>query len=253
MAELLFLCSCALLAGWVDAVAGGGGLIQIPALFGVFPAAPPALLLGTNKLSSFCGTTTAVFRYRALRLVAPRAWAVAVVAALAGSGLGALVATQIPSAFMRPIVIILVIVVLGFTLLNRGNAGGDPNQQRVPGGFAQGVLGGGAGFYDGFFGPGAGSFLIYCLVRWGRLDFVRASAAAKVINLATNAGALGLFVGLGYVNFEVGVPMAVCNVAGAWVGASMAGRFGPVLVRRVFIVVVVALCAKLMTDWVGSL
>lgn len=253
MGELLFLCGCALLAGWVDAVAGGGGLIQIPALFTVFPTAPPALLLGTNKLSSFCGTTTAVLRYRALHLVAPRAWVVAVIAALVGSGLGALVATQIPSTFMRPIVIILVILVLAYVLLNRGNASGDHGQRQVPGSIAQGALGGGAGFYDGFFGPGAGSFLIYCLVRWGGLDFVSASAAAKVINLATNAGALGLFVGLGYVNFEVGVPMAACNVAGAWIGASMAGRFGPALVRRVFIVVVAALCAKLVTDWVASL
>lgn len=239
-----------MLAGWVDAVAGGGGLIQIPALFSAFPAASPALLLGTNKLSSFCGTTTAVLRFRSLRFVAPRTWAVAVGAAIIGSGLGALVATRVPSTFMKPIVIVLVVAVLGHMFFNRGRSGDVPCGHRVPGSVAQGMLGGGAGFYDGFFGPGTGSFLIYCLVRWGGLDFVRASAAAKVINLATNAGALGLFVGLGYVDFVVGAPMATCNVVGAWVGASMAGRIGPTLVRRVFILVVIGLCGKLIVDWI---
>jgi hypothetical protein len=122
----------------------------------------------------------------------------------------------------------------------------------IPGRAAQCALGGGAGLYDGFFGPGTGSFLIYGLVRWGRLDFVKASAAAKVINLATNAGALGLFAGLGCVDYRVGMPMAACNIAGAWLGATMAGRFGPGMVRKAFVVVVVGLSLKLVTDWLGG-
>jgi uncharacterized membrane protein YfcA len=249
MGETAFLCGAALLAGWVDAVAGGGGLIQVPALFAVFPAAPAALLLGTNKLSSCCGTAMAVARYRSLRFVAPRAWAVAVAAALLGSGAGAFVATRVPSALMRPVVIVLVLGVLVSLLWSRGMTGPASQAHRQSGAGAQALLGGGAGLYDGFFGPGTGSFLIYFLVRWGRLDFVRASAAAKVINLATNASALGIFVGLGYVNYAAGVPMALCNIGGAWLGAGMVGRFGPVLVRRVFVVAVVALWVKLLADW----
>jgi uncharacterized protein len=250
--ELIFLCGCALLAGWVDAVAGGGGLIQIPALFGVFPGASPALLLGTNKLSSVCGTAMAVVRYRTLRFLEPGLWTVAVGAALIGAGVGALIATRVPSAFMRPAVLVLVLGVLAYMLWNRRALPLEIAEARVPGRGAQALLGSGAGLYDGFFGPGAGSFLIYFLVRWGKLDFVRASAAAKVINLATNAGALGLFAGLGYVDYEVGVPMAAFNVLGAWLGASMAGRFGPVLVRRVFVFVVAGLCVKLVVDLIRS-
>jgi uncharacterized protein len=246
--EIVVLCGCALLAGWVDAVAGGGGLIQVPALFGVFPGASPALLLGTNKLSSVCGTTMAVVRYRDLRFLDPRAWAVAVCAALIGAGVGALIATRVPSTFMRPAVLVLIVGVLAYMLWNRRALPTDSLEGRAPGRGAQALLGGGAGLYDGFFGPGTGSFLIYFLVRWGKLDFVKASAAAKVINLATNAGALGLFAGFGYVDYAVGVPMAAFNALGAWSGASMAGRFGPVLVRRVFVFVVAGLCAKLVLD-----
>lgn len=237
-----------MVAGWVDAVAGGGGLIQIPALFGVFPGASPALLLGTNKFSSVCGTTVAVLRYRRLRFLEPGKWIVAVCAALAGAGAGALIATRVPSAVMRPAVLVLVVAVLVYMLWNGRALPAEVRGGRVPRRGTQALLGGGAGVYDGFFGPGTGSFLIYFLVRWASLDFVRASAAAKVINLATNVGALGLFAGLGYVDYAVGVPMAAFNVLGAWLGASMAGRFGPVLVRRVFVFVVAALCAKLIVD-----
>jgi len=248
MGEIVFLAGCALMAGWVDAVAGGGGLIQIPALFGVFPGASPALLLGTNKFSSVCGTAVAVLRYRNLRFLEPGKWIVAVCAAVVGAGAGALIATRLPSGFMRPAVLVLVVGVLAYMLWNRRVLPAEILESRVPRPGAQALLGGGAGLYDGFFGPGTGSFLIYFLVRWARLDFVRASAAAKVINLATNAGALGLFAGLGYVDYAVGVPMAAFNVLGAWLGASMAGRYGPVLVRRVFAFVVAALCAKLIVD-----
>ena len=248
MGEIVFLSGCALVAGWVDAVAGGGGLIQIPALFGVFPGASPALLLGTNKFSSVCGTTVAVLRYRTLRFLEPGRWIVAVCAALAGAGAGALIATWVPSGFMRPAVLVLVVGVLAYMLWNRRVLPAEILEGRVPGSGTQALLGGGAGLYDGFFGPGTGSFLIYFLARWARLDLVRASAAAKVINLATNAGALGLFAGLGYVDYAVGAPMAAFNVLGAWLGASMAGRFGPVLVRRVFMIVVAVLCAKLILD-----
>lgn len=247
--ELTVLCVCALLAGWVDAVAGGGGLIQIPALFGVFPMASPSLLLGTNKLSSFCGTSVAVLRYRALSLVQPRQWAIAVVTALAGSLAGAAIASVLPANLMRPIVILLVFAVLLFTLLGSRYGVMDSTRNILPGSGIQSATGTAAGLYDGFFGPGTGTFLIYGLVRWGRMDFVRASATAKVINFATNAGALGMFIVLGSVDYDVGLPMALCNVLGGWLGASMAGRLGPRFVRNVFIVVVLGLTVKLLSDW----
>lgn len=245
----MFLCGCALLAGWVDAIAGGGGLIQIPALLTALPSAPVALVLGTNKLSSFCGTTTAVLRYHSLRFVNPGDWMVAVVAALVGSGVGAFCATAIPGAVMKPLVMALLLVVLVATLAKGVSDTSAPAAVRVPGTGGQVALGGGAGAYDGLFGPGTGSFLIFGLVRWCHLDYVRASAAAKVVNLATNFGALGMFIGLGFVDYRAGLPMAACNVLGAWLGATMAGRIGPALVRRVFLVTVAGLFVKLAADY----
>lgn len=251
--ELLLLCGCAVLAGWADAIAGGGGLIQIPALLAALPSAPVALVLGTNKLSSFCGTTTAVLRYHSLRFVSPRDWGVAVVAALAGSGIGAFCATVVPGATMKPAVMVLLLIVLVATLAKGTPSASTPAVARVPGTGGQAALGVGAGVYDGLFGPGTGSFLIFGLVRWCHLDYVRASAAAKVVNLATNFGALGMFIGLGFVDYRAGLPMAVCNVLGAWLGATMAGRIGPVLVRRVFLVAVAGLFLKVVADHFGEL
>ncbi|MBX9632843.1 MAG: TSUP family transporter [Burkholderiales bacterium] len=251
--ELLFLCACAILAGWVDAIAGGGGLIQIPALLAALPSAPVALVLGTNKLSSFCGTTTAVLRYHSLRFVNPGDWVVAVIAALCGSGIGAFCATAVPGAVMKPAVMVLLLLVLVATMVRGKPNVGVPSVARVPGAGGQAALGGGAGVYDGLFGPGTGSFLIFGLVRWCHLDYVRASAAAKVVNLATNFGALGMFVGLGFVDYRAGLPMAACNVLGAWLGATMAGRIGPLLVRRVFLVTVAGLFVKLAADYFRGL
>lgn len=249
VAELLFLCACAMFAGWVDAIAGGGGLIQIPALLAALPSAPIALVLGTNKLSSFCGTATAVLRYHSLRFVNARDWVVAVVAALAGSGIGAFCATVVPGALMKPTVMVLLLIVLVATLMKGAKPVTASTVARAPGTGGQAALGAGAGVYDGLFGPGTGSFLIFGLVRWCHLDYVRASAAAKVVNLATNFGALGMFIGLGFVDYRAGVPMAACNVLGAWLGATMAGRIGPVLVRRVLLVTVAGLFVKLAADY----
>lgn len=247
--EFLFLCGCALLAGWVDAIAGGGGLIQIPALLGAMPGAPIALALGTNKLSSFCGTATAVLRYRSLRFVNPREWVIAVGTALVGSGIGAFCATLLPGTVMKPLVMTLLLVVLAVTLKGSRRKEGLISEVLRPDGGRQVVLGGGAGVYDGLFGPGTGSFLIFFLVRWCHMDFVWASAAAKVVNLATNFGALGMFMGLGYVDYRAGVPMGACNVVGAWIGATMAGRVGPTLVRSVFLITVTGLLLKLAADY----
>jgi uncharacterized membrane protein YfcA len=150
---------------------------------------------------------------------------------------------------MKPLVMVLLVVVLAVTLRGARRQDGMTAEATRPDRGRQALLGGGAGVYDGLFGPGTGSFLIFLLVRWCHLDFVRATAAAKVVNLATNFGALGMFVGLGFVDYRVGLPMAACNVAGAWIGATMAGRVGPRLVRSVFVITVTALLLKLAGDY----
>jgi uncharacterized protein len=166
-----------------------------------------------------------------------------------GSGIGAFFATALPGTVMKPLVMALLVVVLAVTLRGRKRNRGMTAEAVRPGNGRQVLLGSGAGIYDGFFGPGTGSLLIFFLVRWCHLDFVRASAAAKVVNLATNFGALGMFVGLGFVDYRAGLPMAVCNAAGAWIGATMAGRVGPTLVRSVFLVAVTGLLLKLTADY----
>jgi uncharacterized membrane protein YfcA len=238
------------LAGWIDAIAGGGGLVQVPALMAGFPGVPVQALLGANKLSSVCGTGTALWRYRGLGLVRLRQWLPAVVAGLAGAVAGAGLAMLVPGTALKPLVLILVVMVLTWLLMAAaftrpaGRADGKVEQ-------GQWLLGVGVGVYDGFFGPGTGSFLVLALVRWFGLEPVTASAAAKCINLATNAGALAFFAASGSVLWAAAVPMAVCNVIGGWVGAGMAVRFGPRLVRGALVVVVLALVGKVFLDLVA--
>lgn len=236
------------LAGWIDAIAGGGGLVQVPALMAGFPGVPVQALLGANKLSSVCGTSAALWRYRGLGLVRLRRWAGAIAAGTAGAVGGAGLALLVPSTTLKPLVVGFVVVVLVWMLVSGIVRREARPHTGVAGGAGQWLLGGCAGTYDGFFGPGTGSFLVLALVRWFRLEPVAASAAAKAINLATNTGALALFALSGSVLWQAAIPMAVGNVVGGWLGAGMAARGGAALVRAMLVVVVLALTAKVAAD-----
>lgn len=249
-ASLIALLAAAFFAGFVDAVAGGGGLIQVPALLGALPQAPTATVFGTNKLSSIFGTASATWRYLH-RVAVP--WSIVVPAALAAfvfSFIGAASVAWFPPAIVRPAVLVLLVAVIAYTVwqpqvgLGEGQ-GWVSAQLRLAGALA---LGAALGFYDGFFGPGTGSFLIFLLVRGFGLDFLRASAGAKVVNLATNAAALSFFVPSGFVLFGVGFAMAAANVVGAQIGARSALKGGSVLVRQVFLVVASLLVCKVAWD-----
>lgn len=244
--ETVLLCGFAFLAGMVDAVAGGGGLIQVPALFAVLPTASPALLLGTNKLSAIAGTLTATLRYaRSVQLPWRVLWPIALIAFIA-SAIGAWVVTQVPGDIFKPIGVLLLVLVAIYTVRKRtmGLAGA---ASRLPAG-AEPAYGGLVGFYDGFFGPGAGSFFIFGYVRWFGRDFLGAAAAAKLLNLATNAGALLLFMSIDSVEYRVALPMMLANVLGGYAGASLAILKGAGFVRSVFLIVVWSLIAKLTID-----
>ncbi len=247
---LALACGAALLAGFIDAIAGGGGLIQLPALLVLYPNVPPTLLFGTNKLASLAGTSTALARYAREVPIPWRTVAPAAAAAFVASFLGARAASSLPVAWMRPVVLVLLLGVLAVTL--RG-VRPTPHADTAPvtRAWAGPLLGVGLGFYDGFFGPGTGSFLLFALVTWMHLDFLTASASAKLVNVGTNVAALIAFAAAGQVRWEIALPMAVCNVAGAQLGAHLALRGGPSLVRRVFIVVVSALLARLAWTWFG--
>lgn len=247
--DIAFLLVAAALAGFVDAVAGGGGLIQVPALLTALPGEAPATIFGTNKGSSIFGTANAAWRY-ARRIALP--WQVALPAAVAAfvfSFFGAMLVSAAPKELLRPVILALLLAVFIYTLVKRdfGGVSRAPTFGRRQG-LAAGVAGAILGFYDGFFGPGAGSFMIFAFVRFFGLDFLRASGAAKVVNLATNLAALAWFAPTGHVLWLLAGGMALFNIAGAQVGSRLAITHGSGFVRIIFLVVTAALIAKFGYD-----
>lgn len=250
--DLGLLLTAALFAGFVDAVAGGGGLIQVPSLLMALPAESPATVFGTNKLASIFGTGNAAVRY-ARRIALP--WGIALPAALtafAFSFAGAAAVAWLPMALVRPLVLALLVLVLIYTVV-RPDFGVLSGPRLAPVLERQWALLAGSllGFYDGFFGPGAGSFMIFAFVHFFRLDFLHASSAAKVVNFSTNAAALVYFAPSGHVLWFVGLGMAAFNIVGAVLGARLALRHGSGFVRWVFVVVASVLIARLGYDTFG--
>jgi uncharacterized membrane protein YfcA len=250
---LLFLVLAAMLAGWVDAVSGGGGLIQLPALLVGLPDAPPASVLGTNKLSSIIGTSAAAWTYRRAAVTDVATAVPMALAAFVGSALGAVVATHLPGTFFRPLALALLVVVGLWTLVRpalgedqdlRWHGGEDHARHRV----AAVAMGGLIGAYDGVFGPGTGTFLVFGLVAMLGYSFLNASAIAKLVNVSTNLAALIVFGLGGHVLWLLGLTMGAANLVGAVVGARTAVRRGSSFVRIVFLVVVVVLLLRLGYD-----
>ncbi|WP_313952483.1 TSUP family transporter [Accumulibacter sp.] len=241
--------TAALFAGFIDAVVGGGGLIQIPALFTALPNEIPATLFGSNKFASVFGTSNAAWRY-ARRVRMPwRTTLPAAIAAFAFSYLGAMAVAWMPPELLRPLILLLLVGAAIYTFARR-DFGAIHRPQHTGGReFAYAVIVGGAiGFYDGFFGPGTGSFLIFLFIRFFGFDFLHASAASKVVNVATNLAALGYFLPNGHVLFGVAVLMATCNVLGSLIGTHLALRHGSGFVRKVFLCVVSLFIVKFAHD-----
>lgn len=247
--QLLVLCVFAFLAGGLDAIVGGGGLVQLPALLVVLPQAPVVSLLGTNKLASVVGTASAAVAYNRRVTIDRRTAAWMAGSAFVGSGGGALLATRVGSDVLKPVVLAALVAVLVYTLRSPALGEVELLRLRGPAQRAVAVVGGAAiGFYDGFVGPGTGSFLVFLLVGVVGLSFLHASATAKVVNTMTNLAALALFAAGGHVLWVLGAAMATANLAGSQVGARLAVRRGSGWVRRVFVVVVSALVARLAYD-----
>ncbi|MGH8177215.1 MAG: sulfite exporter TauE/SafE family protein [Steroidobacter sp.] len=251
--DLLLVLAAAFSAGLIDAMAGGGGLIQVPALFAVYPSASPPVLLGTSKFAGIFGTASAVLRYAQKVAIPWRALAPLAVFVLVTSLAGARLATIVSPDVFRPLVPLMLLAVLIY-MLHRKDLGGEHAPRAFAGHHhvAAAVLIAAIGFYDGFFGPGTGSFLMFVFVRFYGYDFLHASASARVLNVAANGAALVYFASHGYVLWYIAAGMAVCNVAGALVGARLALRGGSGLVRKVFIVVVSLLILRTAWTAIGS-
>lgn len=247
--DLFVVTLASLLAGFVDAIVGGGGLILVPVLFAVYPAAVPATLLGTNKGASIWGSLFAGWQYSRQVEIRWRALMPALLLALTGSFLGAWLVTAISSEFLRKSLPAILVLILLYTLAKKEL--GHRHEPRFQGRtemWAMCGVGLVIGFYDGFFGPGTGSFLVFIFVRWLGYDFLNASASAKVINVATNFAAVALFAAKGHIWWHLALPMAVANVAGSLMGTRLAMKHGSGFVRVMFIVVVSALIIKTSYD-----
>ena len=246
MTLILLLAIASFLAGFVDAVVGGGGLVQIPALLILLPGMPIATILGTNKFASCAGTTIAVQRYA--RQV-PIDWSSilpAAVAAFVFSFLGSRTVTLLSATFMRPIVLALLVLVAIYVFVVKDlGLVHQPKHTPKKATYLGVLIGAGLGFYDGFFGPGTGSFLIFLFVGVFGFDFLAASASAKVINWATNIASIIYFGWTEHILYQYAVPMAVCNIVGAAIGSHLAIAKGSRFVRVFFLVIVCALIAKL--------
>lgn len=239
-------------AGWVDAVVGGGGLVQLPALL-LVPGVSPVQALATNKLASSFGTATSAVTY--YRRVRPDLRTALPMAAVAGAGAagGAACASLLPASVFEPVILVVLVAVAVYTIA-RPSLGAatalrwHDRRHHV----AAGAVGLSIGFYDGILGPGTGSFLVIALVGLLGYAFLEASAKAKIVNLATNLGALAVFVPQGAPMFGLGVAMGAANVLGGYVGARTAVARGSRFVRVVFLVVVGALVLRLGYDVLGG-
>jgi uncharacterized membrane protein YfcA len=245
MSDYLMLAAAAFLAGLIDAVVGGGGLIQIPVLFSVMPNTAAASLLGTSKLAGIFGTGAAAYNYARRVRIAWSAAAPAAIAAFLLSFVGAYTVTKIPPDFIRKLLPLVLLAVALYTFARKdfGSVHAPLHTGSKERLIAIGI-GACIGFYDGFFGPGTGSFLVFLFVRFFGFDFLSASAVAKVVNVACNFSALMWFGYSGHLMWQLGLMMAVCQVGGSLLGTRLAMKHGSAFVRKLFLVVVSALITK---------
>jgi uncharacterized protein len=249
---LLLLGLAGLSAGFVDAVVGGGGLIQLPALLVGLPSAAPVTILATNKLASICGTTASSATYYRRVRPDPRTFGPLMACAFAGSAGGAVVASHLSASAFDPIVLVVLVVVGAYVVfrpaLGESTALRYAGRRHVVTAMGAGLV---IGAYDGALGPGTGSFFVITLVGLLGYNFLEASAKARLANWATNLAALCVFVPQGAVLWKVGFVMGACNLVGGYVGARTAVVRGSRFVRIFFIVVVSAFIVRIGGDVLG--
>jgi len=235
-------------AGFIDSIAGGGGLISLPAYISI--GVPPHFALGTNKLSSTCGTSFATFRFFRHGSIDPRVALFSAAGALVGSPLGAALALIVDEGVIKALLIVLLPVVAFFVLFKKDfgieDRSGRLSSLRIA--LLSAAVGLSIGMYDGFFGPGTGTFLILAFTGLLGLSLVKASGNAKVVNLSSNVGALVTFLLNGRVFVVLGLVAAVFNIAGNWIGSGLAIKRGAKVIRPVFVVSVSLLLAKILWD-----
>jgi len=239
-----FLIAITVLAGFIDAIAGGGGLLTVPAMLGA--GVPPVMALGTNKMQSICGTGTACYTFWRSGHLSVRPMLLPFVGALAGAAAGALVVQGIDASFLAGFVPVLLIVIALYFFASPSMSDVDSHQRISIYGYT--VVAAAVGFYDGFFGPGAGSFYAASLISLLGLGLVRATATTKLLNFSSNIGALAVMAASGHVYWTLGLGMAAAAVVGGRLGSMTAIRFGGKLIRPLLVGISIAMTFRLLAD-----
>jgi uncharacterized protein len=246
---LLTLAFFSFLAGFIDSIVGGGGLIQLPAILLSFPKTPVPMLMGTNKIAALAGTSLSAVQYAKRIKFDYKVLAVLGLTAAIFAFLGASLLSYLDVKLLRPIILGILIIMFFYTFFKKELGNNNDNEvglksQILKGGLIAAIT----GFYDGFFGPGTGSFLVLGFVSILGFDFLKASAYAKVVNCFTGIGALLLFVKDENYILVVAILMAICNIAGNFLGLKMAFKNGNSFVRKIFLLVVSLLIARYAYD-----
>ena len=247
--SLFFLCLAAFSAGFVDAIVGGGGLIQTPAALILLPNYPVATIIGSLKIPAFTGTSFAAFQYLKKVQMNWKLLSIMSVVAFASAFAGSTVLTHVSNDFMKPLLLIVLTLLAVYTFMKK-NFGQHQEKlmtmkQQLLYAIIISVT---VGFYDGFIGPGTGSFFVVAFVSVLGLDFLHASANAKMVNLATNFGSICLFLLKGKIIWAMALPMAVCNALGGFLGAKLAIQKGNGFIRMFFLIVVIGTLIRFAYD-----
>lgn len=245
---LVLLFAAGLSAGFIDAIAGGGGLISVPALLAA--GLPPQMALGTNKMQSTWGTLMAVRKYAKAGLVSWPQVRLTVLVTFVFACLGTWTVTQVSNEVLKKIVPWMLLGVAIYVLLSPG-LGKTASRARLGLSAFACLVGGTLGFYDGFFGPGAGTFWTMACISLLGLELTRATAFTKVVNLTSNMASLLVFVISGRVHYPIAAAMIAGQLIGGRLGAQMAIKHGAGFIRVIFIAVVLAMVSKLLWDQFG--
>jgi uncharacterized protein len=246
---IIILCIASFFAGFIDAIAGGGGLIQTPFALLLLPNYPVSSLMGSLKIPGFTGTSIASFQYlKQVNMNWKLLGIMAVFSCLSAFG-GSYLLTTVSNDFMKPLLFLILVLVAIYTFIKKDFGTQLPKTYSFQKSVIIGILISTIiGFYDGFIGPGTGSFLMLAFITLLGFDFLHASANAKMVNLASNVGSLTLFIAKGKIIWLVALPMAVCNGLGGWIGAKIAIKKGNEFIRVFFLIVVIGTLIRLSYD-----